>query len=343
MFDTSAMLYIGNSVDRPGDDFISEKLGGLPIRGLRYTIERLVTATNDSTVIAVMDSKTNKHELYPDYKSQRTFNHEIFAQRELLKFLLPYLGITMLMQDNYEADDLFYNFIIEKYFISGINENIWLYCDDLDLVGCVMSDKISRFGLTKHTPLLTVDTYSTILHRSGKDIPYNCVLPYILFYGKQSNNLKQIKSVKPAYAFMSYYKFVTTKFNGKEALFSLKQVLDSWISYLKETNEFQEEFFNEIEERIPVVYPRLGYDKDKAFIIGKLENDTASRFLTILEEPNLIEMLGLKKLPYESVQKSILDKWIALYRSGTVHVDSGMTADESFYFSSDENINVGGF
>lgn len=346
LYDISAMLYIGNSVDRPGDDFISEKLNGLPVKGLRYTLEHLISdsqVTSDE-IIAVMDSPTNKKEHYNDYKSNRTFNNEVFVQRELLRYLIPNLGINMLSQKEFEADDLFYCFVLDMFTKKKIPfDGINLYCDDLDLAGCIVYKSIYRMGLTSKTPMLTCDNYSYILHRHGMSIPYNAVLPFIMFYGKPSNNLKVFKSADHKECFNAFMQFANENFKGKENLFSLELVMRKFLEYCQASGLYNEAFFNEVEERIPVVYPRLGWNKDVALIKQKLDKRIATDFLTLLDEKRLLSMLHLKPVSEDSVSKTLLDKWVSIYRSGTTSVDNYVTADSTFFFEGDTHGNVGGF
>lgn len=351
LYDVSAMLYIGNSVDRPGDDFISEYLKGLPVRGLRYTLEKLITANQlaSDDVYAIMDSHTNKNELYPEYKSQRTFDKEIFVQREMIRWLLPRLGITMISQDNFEADDLFYCFIVSK-FIQSLKEpgaipsdGIQIHCDDRDLLGCIMHPAISRIGLTSKTPAVFSNNYSDILAKSGYFVAYNSVLPHELFFGKASNNLKSIKCAEPKKAYLDFLKFGMDKY--KPEMLSMEFVLNNWISFSREQGVYTEEFYTELEERKPVVYPRLNWEKDKAIIKGKLDKHIATDYLSLLREKSLLRMLGLQAKNPEQVNTNLIDKWVSIYRSGVVHVDNFITADSTFFFSDESSGsgNIGGF
>lgn len=346
LYDTSALLYVGNSVERPGDDYISENLHGLPVRGLRYALEKLTTHIGQGVheVIAVMDSPTNKRELYPEYKGQRTFDKEIFVQRELLRYLLPHLGITMLSQQQFEADDLFYCFIIDKYIKNDIpSTGIVCHCDDRDLVGCIMTPAISRVGLTSKTPALFTNNYSAILTKDNKYVHYNSILPFTLFYGKASNNLTRVKTVDPELAYYDYLNFVTTK-GFKPELLSTEAAFNGWLQDAKAAGRYSNEVFSEIEGRMPVVFPRLNWDKNTALVKGKLDKNIATDFLSLLEERQILYSLGLKaKLP-EQVNTSLLDKWISLYRSGVLMVDNYQSADTSFFFDEgDTGGNVGGF
>lgn len=344
LYDVSALLYIGNSVERPGDDFVSEQLHGLPVRGIRYTLEKLMVyqTSKQHEVFAIMDSPTNKRELYADYKGQRDFNKEIFVQRELLRYLLPHIGITMISQQQFEADDLFYCYILKQYLGNNIPATgISLHCDDRDITGCIMTPQIGRIGLTSKTPALFANNYSAIISK-GEYVHYNSILPYTLFFGKASNNLSRIKSNDPKHAYAHFLNYAVPKF--KPELLSLEQVFTKWLGYAKENNLFSDAFYTEVEDRIPVVFPRLNWDPDVAIVRGKLNKDIAIDFLTLLDEKPILRMLGLTpKLP-EQVNPNLLDKWISMYRSGVTMVDNYLTADTSFFFEGDATSgNIGGF
>ena len=346
LYDVSALLYMGNSVERPGDDFISENLNGLPVRGLRYALEQIIAGrTENDYTICVMDNKTNKGEFFEGYKSNRTFNNEVFFQRELLRYLIPNLGLPMLSQKQFEADYLFYCFIIDKFLTKSIpSDGISLYCDDLDLVGCLIDKHIIRYGLKANTPMISVDNYPFILHRQGYDIPYNAVLPFILFNGKKSNNLSPIKTEKGRDCFTSFMRFAKEKYAGKDNLYSLQNLMNAWLVSCQEQGLYSDNFYNEINSRMPVVYPRLNWDKSSALVTKKLDKKVALNFLTLLQEPKLIRILGMTPIPEETVDKHLLDKWVSIYRSGTTFVDNYVTADSTFFFEeSDSSGNIGGF
>lgn len=344
LYDVSALLYIGNSVERPGDDFISEELHGLPVRGIRYALEKMSIYFNtpQHQIVAVMDSPTNKRELFEEYKSQRKFNREIFVQREFLRFLLPHLGVTMLSQQQFEADDLFYCYILDLFGSNSIPASgINLHCDDRDLVGCIMTPNIGRIGLTSKTPAMFSNNYSAILSKD-EYVHYNSILPYTMFFGKASNNLHRFKSVNPKLAYLDYLNYVGDKYPAEYLSFSF--VFEAWLEDTKQRGEYPDSFYEEVQTRMPVVFPRLDWDKDKAIVNGKLNKEIATDFLTLLQEKSILRMLGLTPKLAEQVNTSLLDKWISLYRSGAMMVDNYQTADTTFFFEEDETGgNIGGF
>lgn len=352
LYDTSAMLYIGDSVTRPADDFVSEKLKGLPVRGIRYTLEKLITEQHNtfSEVYAVMDSRTNKNEYYPDYKSQRTPNRDVFVQRELLKYLLPRLGIPMIIQDNMEADDLFYCFIIDKY-VKHIkepykghipNDGIWLHCDDRDLLGCLLDVNIQRVGLKSSTPTVTTANYEAVLSKNGYYVTYNSVLPHELFYGKTSNNLKKISSCDPTAVYFDYLSFCDNQ-NIDKSRWSLENLMNMFLKYAQGKGMYSDDFYKEIKKRMPVVYPRLSWNNN-AIIRGKLDKKFATNFLSLFQERHLCQLLGVPYKSPEEVPSNILDYWISMYRSGVVDVDNFITPDSTFFFSDTSSSgNIGGF
>lgn len=344
LYDVSALLYIGNNAERPGDDFISEDLHGLPVRGLRYALEKLMiyARSPQHEVIAVMDNQTNKRELYPEYKGQRNFNKEIFVQRELIRYLLPHLGITMLSQPQFEADDLFYCYVLTKYLDNDIPASgIQLHCDDRDLLGCILTPAIGKVGLTSKSPAIFSNNYSAVLSKD-EYVHYNSILPYTVFYGKASNNLTRIKSINPKILYYDYLQFAAKKF--KPELLSLEDVFTMWLDDVKSRQCYEPKVFEEIETRMPVVFPRLNWDPNVAIVKGKLDKSIAVDFLTLLQEKPILRMLGLTPKIADQVSTTLLDKWISLYRSGVMLVDSYQTADTSFFFEEESTGgNIGGF
>lgn len=346
LYDVSGLLYIGHNVNRPGDDFVSENLKGLPVKGLRYAIEKLVTNTGSSnSVFAIMDSHTNKSELFPDYKAQRSFNQEIFVQRELLKYLLPMMGIPMICQDNFEADDLFYCYMTDLYVNKKIpSSGVVIHSDDRDILGCVLDTRVSRVGLTSKTPTVYPSNYSNVLSNKGF-VAYNSILPYTLFYGKPSNNLGVMKSASPDKLYADFLEY-TRGFSPETLSFEI--IFKKWLNDVKSSHRFSDSVIEEIENRMPVVFPRLTWDKSKAINYGEYNEKVVVDILSLLDEGLALKHINpdLRARPIDKIDKSILDKWISIYRSGVTSVDNYVPTDSTFFFSEREDSsfsNIGGF
>jgi hypothetical protein len=248
----------------------------------------------------------------------------------------------MISQDQFEADDLFYSFIIDLYLNKKIPvSGIAIHADDRDILGCIMSSSIHRIGLTSKTPSVFVENYIDVLSKYGY-VQYNTILPYTLFYGKPSNNLSRMSSCSPADLYKSFINYTKGKF--KTELLSTEAAFRRWFEYAKKEESLGEAVINEIEERIPVVFPRLNWNKNKAIVKGKFNTKVATDMLTLLREDLILKHLNLKSKTVDQVDRTLLDRWISLYRSGAVSVDNFVTADTSFFFEGEMfNGNVGGF
>ena len=254
----------------------------------------------------------------------------------------------MIMQDNFEADDLFYAYCITKYLRNAKGERvipfdgIALHFDDRDILGCLMLPSMSRIGLTAKTPVTHSGNYTAVLTKSCKyPVVYNSILPYNMFFGKQSNNLSPMKTAKPLELYLDFLEFTSNRF--KPELFSTEIVMNAWLENLKQSNKFSIDVITEVEKRKPVVYPRLTWNPDIAIIKGNLNKQIAEDYLSLLDERNLLQMYKLRFSNESYTKTYLLDKWISIYRSGVCHIDNNLTADSTFFFNGADAGNVGGF
>lgn len=350
LYDTSAYLYAGDAISKPSDDVLRESLHGLPINGIRYVLRRVLSkkAELNAYVYCAMDSYTNKKDLYDGYKAQRTKNQNVFFQRELLKFVLPKLGIPMLIKNGYEADDLVYTFVQELVLNNKlVDQKLTIFSDDFDLAGAVMNQSISKYGIrSDNQEVLTPLNYESLFYAKGKKIPYNMALPYILCFGKPSNNVSRLSTASPEAVFRSIQDYLFGNYvNDNQDLsnyFSSVYMLDLWFKHSKSIKEFSDEVYNEIELRIPVVYPNL---KATDYIdVGKLDKEFAINFLTLINETSLLNYLGIDNtIIRHDLRDNILNKFLMVYRQGIYHVDNFTTPDSSFFFEDADSMNVGGF
>ena len=100
IFDVSPYVYTGTAA-------IEQQYYGLPVGGIKLLLADITLAFGrGNSVILAFDSKTNKKELYPSYKSNRTPNRAVLIQLQFLLEHLQYAGLHCYRFDNVEADDI---------------------------------------------------------------------------------------------------------------------------------------------------------------------------------------------------------------------------------------------
>lgn len=339
LYDVSGLVYIGNYVKPRRSDVISERLGGLPVGGVKHAISKILGNKRDENhLVAVFDSRTDKRENNPEYKGQRTFHPEIFVQQEMLKQILPALGVATICVNNYEADDLFYS-IVEDELENKRYGGVYLCTDDSDISGAIRAPRIARMGLTKKSPFITQSNYVTLV-KSGKTIPYNTVLAYHMFCGKPSNNIHALTG-GGAKLYRDYCDFCNRE-NVIPELRSTEVCMKCWVRDAYTRGRISIETVKEISSRLPIIYPRILKELPD-YHTTNVDKKLATEYLSILYEPQAAVMLGVSTVDINMLERTKLDSWISLYRSGVVSVDNGVPADTSYFADNTPEGSVGGF
>lgn len=339
LFDVSGLVYAGDYLQPRKSKEISERLSGLPVGGVKHAISKILGNNKEENhLVAVFDSHTDKKIDHPEYKGQRTFRPDIFVQQEMLKQILPALGVATVCVDGYEADDLFYS-IVEDELQNNKYGFVYLCTDDSDISGAIRAPRIARMGITAKMPFITQSNYSTLV-KSGKVIQYNTVLAYHMFCGKPSNNIHALPG-GGAKLYRDYCEFCTSN-NIKPDLQSTELAMKCWVKDAFERKVIDIDTVKTIVSRMPIIYPNI-LKEVPDYHTAKVDAKRASEYLSIIYEPQAAAMLNVPMIDLNVLGRTRLDSWVSLFRSGAVAADNGVPADTSFFMENKPEGSVGGF
>ncbi len=343
LFDVSALVYAGNAGTNPVLESKVDFTKGLPIKGVRFALKKILGyASRGYEVIGVFDSKTDKSKEFPEFKSQRAYNLDVSIQREMLRDILGKFGVKTLREDNYEADDLIYSFLWKNY--SELSECL-IVAQDLDLCGALINGKVRMVGITNDSPTVTVQNYR-VTAKKGCEILYNTALPFILFLGKASNNLKAFPNGGVLYG--NFCKWANEEKLQSYSL-SYESVMKNFLRFAYGEGLVTQDEVAELVKRMKVVYPRITDE----FKVVDSRRDT--EFIhTFCKSFGLNEFLGFFRIygvaGYDKRFDSFLQEWTSRYKSASYAVREGLPADSTFTseFTSNsaptiDNFNVGSF
>lgn len=343
LFDVSALVYAGNAATNPILESKIDFTKGLPVKGVRFALKKILGyAGRGYEVIGVFDSKTDKSKEFPDFKAQRSYNLDVSIQKKMLEDVLSKFGIQTLREDNYEADDLIYSYIWKNY---NELEECLIVAHDLDLCGALINPKIRMVGITNDSPTITVQNYQ-LTAKKGCEILYNTALPFILFLGKPSNNLKPYKDGRLLYG--NFCKWATS--NGLQYYtLSYESVMKNFLKFAFGEGLITREDVVELVKRMGVVYPRI----TEEFSIRDSKRDTEFIY-TFCRTFGLQEFLSYFKIynvaGYNKEFDHFLQEWTSRYKSASYAVREGLPADSTFTseFTTNsvptvDNFNVGSF
>lgn len=139
-------------------------------------------------LIVTFDSKgkTKRHEMYEAYKANRDATPEdLIPQVEHLKEIIPLLGIPVLAEVGYEADDIIYT-LTEKF----PDEKCLIVTKDKDLHQMV-SDRVFIIDYKKENPIGVEDVIEKFEVRPDQ------ILDYLALIGDASDNIPGVKGIGP--------------------------------------------------------------------------------------------------------------------------------------------------
>lgn len=248
IYDVSYLLHVGTK-----SAYKSESIMGVECGGLIYLMEKVFChlSRGDSVALA-FDSKCDKKELFPEYKATRELNTAIFVQNQMvfdfgLKMKLPVFKI-----DGYEADEVIFNLVRDN---ESIYQMIDIYCHDADIDCNLIRDGIRCIGCADKAPMITCENYQYEIF-ADTVIPYNAILPFILVFGKKSNNIPPLRlkhKAKNETIFRDFLSFCNAK-NINSADYSSKSVVLRWL--FSKVNLLDKEDYETLMRRINMIYPR---------------------------------------------------------------------------------------
>lgn len=333
IYDVSPMIYSGHyGLSKNGYTANTNTFSnGLPIGGVRYLMRTAVAELcQDNDILFVFDSKTDKSELYDGYKATRTHNPDIFVQQQMVEDIARGANIPFLKRENYEADDLI------AYAVSQLKSQysiISIVTTDMDLAANIVDKHIYIEGANSSTPTVDASNYTWVIKKDTL-IPYNAILPFYMFYGKPSNNVKPFRNKKTNTELFTDFISSFKDTSVPQSLWSNYKVFELWLNaYYPEETEDKLELLN----RAKYIYPRQVEEPlniNCKNCIASLYNERLAFFLKTFNLDTCIEMLDLQKL-VSAVRTKEMFNYEATYKQswqeGTLGVDACGTADASLF------------
>lgn len=343
IFDVSPMLYAGQKgLSKSGYNASANTLSnGIPIGGIRYTLRRAVTDLyRGYDVLFVFDSKTDKNKFYDGYKSNRTRDPDIYIQQMMFEDIVRNCNLPYLKQDNFEADDLV------AYAMSQIKyeyTKIAIVTSDMDLAANICTSGTTLLGASSSIPEINKDNFAQTV-KSNCIIEYNMILPYYMFFGKPSNNVKPFKDKATNMRLLSDFGTFCRNNNIPEGQRSLINPFAQWLQYLNTNALLSDDDISELLHRTQYIYPRmvkseLNYDiKNIHNCFDDFNQERLAFFLKTLNLDSLITDFNLQDLVGPTKTREMFayaDAYKDLYTQGVLAVDADTTPDMS-HFSSGE-------
>lgn len=163
------------------------------VHGYWSNILRILSSQKPShfAVIKDMGRKTFRHDLYPEYKANRSdMPEEMKDQLPRLEEILQASGLPVLGREGYEADDLMAHLAVKA---ERAGFDVYLVTKDKDM-GQIVSDHIKMFHLEKGNEA-TIQGPAEILEKFG--VPPSQMRDYLALVGDSSDNVPGVPKVGP--------------------------------------------------------------------------------------------------------------------------------------------------
>lgn len=165
---------------------------GFPVAGIAKVFGILNGSINREDFALCFDGDNIiKKELYPEYKANRIPDYSVYAQIDFLKELLDLCNIPYFYNKELEADDYIYTLCHDLSLLSNGEEKISVLSDDRDMACCV-TENINLRNITTNGKSITKDNFCSRAI-TDKNIAFNTILLYKLFYGDKSDNYTGLK------------------------------------------------------------------------------------------------------------------------------------------------------
>lgn len=247
--DVSGMLYTYTCVADKMKFKGSSHIGGVNVAGVKSIIDLCsMRYMQRRRVVLCLDSYSDKKRDSKQYKANRKYPPQIDVQTEIISTYFKNFGVDVLQRDGLEADDLIYSTVLcnkDKF------SSIEVITGDKDIYGCMVAPNISIIGVNSVTPSFDISAYESCVLKN-REMPYNCILPYLVLFGKESNNLHKLRlgGMNDEY-FDKYVEYVRSKGD-----MSLGSDLGTWIEFL-ETGIINKDYLDDIVEQSLLVFPKI--------------------------------------------------------------------------------------
>lgn len=344
IYDVSPLIYAGQlGLAKSGYNALANTASnGVPIGGLRYALRRCITDLyRGNDVLFVFDSKTDKNKLYDGYKSNRTRNPEVYVQQMMFEDVVRGSNLPYLKMDGYEADDLV------AYAMSKLKfkySHISIVTSDMDLAGNLCVPYAQLEGASSNIPTITKDNFETTV-KSNQIIAYNTILPYFMFYGKPSNNVKGFKDKNTNTELMKSFMSFCDEENIPAGNRSLLNTFAKWLQQCNQDGSLSNETIAELLARAEYIYPKqvkVDLPLEVEGCRNKVFHERIAFFLKALSLDSLIVDFDLQEYVGAAKTREMfayLDTYKDTYTQGVLAVDAGSTPDMS-HFSSGETTAV---
>lgn len=282
--DVSGMLYTYTSVANSSISKNSYTVRGVNIAGVKAVLDLCAkNARHLRRTVLCLDSFSDKRGTNTNgYKSNRKFNPEIAVQNDIIAKYFPYFGINVMRKTGREADDLIYSAV------KACKENfveIEVITGDKDIYGCV-DGTVSVVGVNSNCPSVNVENFSSVADSRGY-VEYNCILPYLAFFGKPSNNLGVLKVDRKHKDY--YESFV--EFAKSNNLLEKGSDLNTLLMFI-ENSDMPEEHITALAERALLTYPRI--DEMSILPLGPdIDTEKLIQFCSFMKFTSSAEMFGI--------------------------------------------------
>ena len=306
IFDVSYLVHMGSK-----SNYKSNTIMGLQCGGLIYLMEKVFThLSRGSSVALAFDSAiTSKKETFAEYKATRTRDMSIFVQNQMLLDFCTKMGIPVYKKDGMEADEMIFNIVRTN---TVFYPTMDIYCHDADICCNILHDGIRCVGCGGD-PLINTENYPYEIFKDTV-IPYNSILPYIIIFGKKSNNIAPVRLECFTDNQTIFGDFIAyCRKNYEPSQWSDTQCALSWV--LSKSSKLPKNDSKELMRRIKMIYPRKD-DTDKYIVPldckANLKKDEVVRFLRMFGMKASAMNLGLVSEMNSLLDNSVEDKRIII-------------------------------
>lgn len=319
VYDVSALLYTYTCITQGKKNVKASIVKGINVSGVKAVMEMIAKAKqNNIRVVLCLDSYCDKKRESKEYKANRVYHPEIHVQSEIIDTYFRDFGVDVIRVPGYEADDLIYSVVesnLDKF------NDIEVIAGDADIYGCMISPKVHILGANSTRPSFDISEYSTCV-KAGEVIKYNCIIPYMTFFGKASNNLNKL----PLDKMNSYYLEEFEKMLEKDNALPFGSRLEYMINFLN-SNVVKQEHIELIAHRASLTYPKL-LDKQIERKGPKPDAEKLTQFLSYFRFTNTAGIYGVMRyLDAVSVNpsmNSLMKRLYATVTTGTMMADKGL-------------------
>lgn len=344
IFDVSPMLYAGHMGQVKNAFSASTNMlsNGIPIGGIRYTLRRAISDIFQGyDVLFCFDSKTDKTKYYKDYKSNRSKNPDIYIQQLMLEDAVKGCGLPYLKKDGYEADDLV------AYAIPKVLNypHIEIVTSDMDLSANLICENISLVGASSAIPTINISNFEQTV-KGNAVIAYNTILPYYMFFGKPSNNVKAYRdSATNRTLYVQFINFCNENgiLTGKR---STKTAFAKWMWSCLEAGTLSKDDAEELLNRMNFIYPKdlqEPLDVNTGDCETRMNLQKLSFFLKVFNLDTVLSSFGLSDYIMQTKTKEVFNyenTYKKEYTEGTFGVDTCGTADMSLFATTEDQSEI---